>query len=351
MTGREGGGAAGTQGAPRVSIGLPVYNGARYLAATIDSILSQDFGDWELILSDNASTDRTGEICRGYAARDPRVRYFRHERNLGAGPNYDSCFHKSRGTYFKWAAHDDCLAPDYLSKAVAALDAAPDAVLCTVGITEIGPDGEVLRTYSNSFPGVSSPSAAVRFGAVIHARHQCEDFFGLYRRAALVGSGLHDNYSGSDRVLLAEMALRGPWVGVPDPLFLHREHEGRYTRAILLQDRRQAALWQDTAAREAGEEGGRAGREKPKAPSTLFHLVVYRKYLGLVRRNVRSPAARAACYRELARWWLTDGHAPDVLRDLLASYPALRQRARSVKRLVFGKRERPPAPGSLPTLK
>lgn len=350
MTGREGSGGAGAQGAvPRVSIGLPVYNGKRYLSETINSVLAQDFGDWELLVSDNASTDRTGEICRGYAARDARIRYFRHDRNLGAGPNYDSCFHRARGTYFKWAAHDDCLAPDYLSKTVAALDAAPDAVLCTVGITEIGPHGEVLRTYRNSFPGVSSPSAAARFGAVIHARHQCEDFFGLYRRAALVGSGLHDNYSGSDRVLLAEMALRGPWVSVPDLLFLHREHEHRYTRAILLQDRRQAALWQDTAAREGG--GARAGRGKAKAPSTQFHLVVYRKYLGLVRRNVRSPLVRAACYRELARWWLTDGHAPDVLRDLLASYPTLRQRARALKRLVFGGRERPSTPGSLPTLK
>lgn len=329
---------------PRVSIGLPVYNGERYLDDTIKSVLAQEFKDFELIISDNASTDRTAEICRRYAAQDDRVRYFRNARNLGAGPNYDNCFHKARGVYFKWAAHDDCLAPAYLAKAVAALDAAPDAVLCTVGITEIGSDGEVLRTYANSFPGVSSPSAAVRFGAVIHARHQCEDFFGLYRRAALVGSGLHDNYSGSDRVLLAEMALRGPWVSVPDHLFLHREHEGRYTRAVLLQDRRQAALWQDTAAAQDS-----ARRAKP--PSTLFHLVVYRRYLGLVRKNVRAPGARAACYAQLARWWFTDGHFPDVLRDLLGPYPALRKRARAVKRFVLGTGGAGPQPGSLPDLK
>lgn len=342
---------------PRVSIGLPVYNGERYLAATIESILAQSFEDFELIVSDNASADGTAEICRRFAARDRRVRLFRHARNLGAGPNYDSCFHKARGDYFKWAAHDDMLAPDYLAKAVAALDAAPDAVLCTVGITEIGPEDEVLRTYANRFPGVSSPDPAVRFAAVIHARHQCEDFFGLYRRAALVGSGLHDNYSGSDRVLLAEMALRGPWVGVDDPLFLHREHEGRYTRAILLQDRRQAALWQDTAAQDAAAQEAAAEaaaaarrRRRRKGPSTQFHLVVYRKYLGLVARNVRSPAHRAACYWQLARWWLTDGHLPDVLRDLSAGYPAIRQPARALKRAVFGTRSGP-EPGSLPNLK
>jgi hypothetical protein len=330
--------------APRVSVGLPVYNGERYLERTIRSILAQDFTDFELIVSDNASTDGTGEICRRYARQDSRVRYWRNERNLGAGPNYDGCFHKARGAYFKWAAHDDLLAPDFLSKAVAALDAAPEAVLCTVGVREIGPDDEPLRTYANSFPGVSSPDPAVRFGAVIHTRHQCEDFFGLYRRSALVGSGLHDTYSGSDRVLLAEMALRGPWVSVSDPLFLHREHEGRYTRAILLRDRRQAALWQDTSAQGDGGAGRRAG----KPPSTQFHLVVYRKYLGLVPKNVRTPGARAACYWQLARWWLTDGHLPDVLRDLLGEHPALRQKARALKRAVFGTRAAPPPPGSLP---
>ncbi len=87
-------------GAPRVSIGLPVFNGERYLARAIDSVLGQDFRDFELIICDNASTDRTAEICAAYARRDARVRYVRNPRNLGAGPNYDRCFHLARGTYF-----------------------------------------------------------------------------------------------------------------------------------------------------------------------------------------------------------------------------------------------------------
>ncbi len=91
-----------TSGAPRVSIGLPVFNGERYLARAIDSILAQDFRDLELVVCDNASTDRTAEICAAYARRDPRVRYHRNPRNLGAGPNYDRCFHLARGEYFKW---------------------------------------------------------------------------------------------------------------------------------------------------------------------------------------------------------------------------------------------------------
>lgn len=106
---------------PLVSIGLPAFNGERYLASTIRSILDQDFADFELIIGDNASTDGTRAVCEAFAAADPRIRYHHNPRNLGAGPNYDLCFHRSRGRYFKWAAHDDMLAPGFLSAAVAAL--------------------------------------------------------------------------------------------------------------------------------------------------------------------------------------------------------------------------------------
>jgi glycosyltransferase involved in cell wall biosynthesis len=319
---------------PAVSIGLPVFNGERYLEETIRSILGQSYRDLELVVCDNASTDATAEICTRHAAADPRLRYHRQPRNLGAGPNYDDCFHRARGRYFKWAAHDDLLAPDYLKLAVAALERVPQAVLCTMGITEIGPNGAVMRSYRNHFPGVDGDSPARRLAAVIHTEHQCEDFFGLFRREALVGSSLHGTRSGSDRVLLAEMALRGPWVSVPDPLFLHREHPYRYTRAVLLKDRHAAALWQDTSA--------------PQRPSTLFHWGVYREYWRVVRRNVRDPAMRRRCELELLRWWLTCNHASDTARDFMNVYsPGLFAALRAAKRRVFGV-SRPTRPGSLP---
>lgn len=309
-------------GTPLVSIGLPVFNGEAYVARAIASVLGQTEADLELIVCDNASSDATQEICEGFARQDTRVRYFRNPRNLGAGPNYDLCFARARGTFFKWAAHDDMIAPAFLERAVAALRVNPDAVLCTVGITEIGPDDAVLRRYANRFPGIDAASPARRLGAVIHTRHQCEDFFGLFRRAALIGSGLHGTYAGSDKVLLAEMALRGPWVSVPEPLFLHREHPRRYTRAVLLGDRRQAAAWQDASAQ--------------RGPSN-FHLVVYGHMLDVVRRNIADPAARAACYAELVRWWTTDGHAADVVRDLLRnSSPFLFRQVSRAKRAMLG---------------
>ena len=104
---------------PKVSIGLPVYNGERYLREALDSILGQTFRDFELIICDNASTDETAAICADYAARDPRIRYHRQTHNIGATANFNHTFELARGAYFKWAAHDDVLAPTWLEKCVA----------------------------------------------------------------------------------------------------------------------------------------------------------------------------------------------------------------------------------------
>jgi len=107
---------------PRVSIGLPVYNGENYLEEAIDSILAQTYKDFELIISDNASTDRTPDICQAYANKDPRIRYYRNEKNIGAAVNFNRVFELSSSEYFKWAAHDDIIAPDYISECIEILD-------------------------------------------------------------------------------------------------------------------------------------------------------------------------------------------------------------------------------------
>ena len=114
---------------PRVTIGLPVYNGQNYLVETLESLLAQTYTDFELVISDNASTDRTEAICRQYAAGDARIRYYRNDENIGASANYNRAFELGRGEYFKWAAHDDLLAPTYLERCVEVLDANPDVVL------------------------------------------------------------------------------------------------------------------------------------------------------------------------------------------------------------------------------
>src|SRR3954470_23138397 len=107
---------------PRVTIGLPVYNGARYLAEAIESVLAQTFTDFELVISDNASTDATAAIALQYAARDPRVRYSRNRENIGSARNFGRAFELATGEFFKWMASDDLISPEFLENCVAALD-------------------------------------------------------------------------------------------------------------------------------------------------------------------------------------------------------------------------------------
>src|SRR5659263_26369 len=114
---------------PIVSIGMPVYNGEKTIREALDTLLAQDFKDFELIISDNASTDDTSNICKMYAARDRRVRYERNLINIGPTANFNRLIHLARGKYFMWAADDDLWEPSYVSCMVEALENNPDAVL------------------------------------------------------------------------------------------------------------------------------------------------------------------------------------------------------------------------------
>src|SRR5712672_2829455 len=111
---------------PRLSIGLPVYNGENFLAESIEALLGQSYEDFELIISDNASTDGTPDICRRYAKQDSRIRYIRQPRNIGSAPNHNVVIERARGELFKHASHDDLYARDLLERCVAALDERPN---------------------------------------------------------------------------------------------------------------------------------------------------------------------------------------------------------------------------------
>src|SRR6476620_6905800 len=118
---------------PRLAIGIPVFNGQEFLPELLDTLLAQTFRDFEILICDNASNDRTGDICREYAHRDTRVRYFCNERNLGALANFNRVFELSTAPLFKWAAHDDLYRPEYLETCVRLLDEHPDTVLAHTG--------------------------------------------------------------------------------------------------------------------------------------------------------------------------------------------------------------------------
>ena len=212
--------------APRVTLGVPVYNGARFLAESLDSLLAQTYEDFELIISDNGSTDGTEAICRGFAERDTRVRYHRSEANRGASWNFNNVFHLSSGRYFKWATHDDVLAKTYLERCVAVLDQAPaEVVLCYPKTKIIDENGAVVRAYEDGLDlRQRAPHARLRH--LVKNIIMSNPAFGLIRSDALRQTRLLEPFVSSDYVLLAELAMLGQFWEVPDHLFFRREHAG-----------------------------------------------------------------------------------------------------------------------------
>ena len=235
---------------PRVCIGLPVHNGENYLAAAIESILGQSFEDFELIISDNASIDSTGDISRSYARHDARVRYVRQSHNLGAIANYNAVFGMADCEYFKWAAHDDLLAPRFLEECIHALDGNPSTVLASPRTMLIDDLGEPLRysedkqcladDHGRLYPALPEKNSAlasrdpvVRFDALVFRTFLCVEIFGLIRKSVADRIPRQRAYLGSDKVFLARLCLEGPfWMG-SEPLFFRRCHAQQFSAASI----------------------------------------------------------------------------------------------------------------------
>lgn len=225
---------------PRLSIGMPVYNGERFLAEAIESLLEQTFGDWEVIISDNGSTDRTEEICREYADREPRIRYQRHEQNRGAIWNFNHVFALARGEYFKWWSYDDRCAPTFLQRCVQVLDTHPDVVWCHTQSAKIDGEGTRLTKDPDAHPGFAgwvhtsqaglprqhfdSPRPHQRFRGVLLGTDWCVDSYGVIRADALRKTCLLPYCYGAEKVLMADLSLQGPYHEVPETLFFQRVH-------------------------------------------------------------------------------------------------------------------------------
>lgn len=268
---------------PRVSIGMPLYNAQRYLAETLDSLLGQTFRDFELVMSDNGSTDRTEEICRSYVARDNRIRYYRGETNRGAAWNHNRVFELSRGEYFKWACYDDPCAPEFLEKCVAALDQDPSVVLCYTGIVDVDDDGKFLRMNRCVVADYARPDE--RFRIIADHDHTCEEIYGLVRSSVLRRTPLIAPYCASDQNLLAELALLGKFHEVPEALLIHRVH--RQSSCVMFGDRRLRTLWFDASA----------------AGKLIFpYERQFWEYLLLIARVSMPWRERLHCYLLMVRW-------------------------------------------------
>ena len=288
-----------SQTPPRISIGLPVYNGERYLEAGIRSILSQTFTDFELIISDNASTDRTEQICRTFAAGDPRVRYFRSDRNHGLAWNWNRVFALSSGEFFRWSAHDDLTDPRFLAAAVAVLDCDATVVLCYSREQFIDEAGQVLRSNQVALSRAGSIRAQDRFADLVLIDHWCLPIFGLMRASVLRATAGYGSYVASDRVLLAELALHGRFYEIPEVLFMFRLHREQSIQALAFHKR---AAWIDPA---------RTGRR------TLPHWRFYGEYYRCLRRAPLTRNVRMICRGHLMRWWGVNWNWARMMCDLV----------------------------------
>jgi glycosyltransferase involved in cell wall biosynthesis len=272
---------------PRLSIGLPVYNGEHYLAESLDALLGQSYEDFELIVSDNASTDGTAEVCRRYEKLDSRIRYIRQPRNIGCAPNHNVLVRHARGELFKWASDDDLYARDLLRLCVEALDEHPDVVLAHSWTAMIDTSGAV--TNAIEYPlATSSARAPERFRSMLFDEGGDDDG-GVIRMEVLRRTAPLDSYYHSDRTIIAEIALHGPFYQVPDWLYFRRDHPDRALRAFPT-----VRTWcTNLDPRRA---------DRLRHPTARLWAEYIWGYVAAIRRAPLSPADRRECYRHLAQW-------------------------------------------------
>lgn len=212
-----------TAPSPRVSIGLPVFNGEKYLACALNSLLGQDFEDFELIVSDNASTDSTEAICREFATKDRRIQYHRNETNIGASRNYNRVFEVARGEFFKWASHDDICHPSLVRRCLEQFQqASASAVLIYPKADVIDEFGQIKEPSLDHIDS-SSPWPHVRLARVMWFVRFANALWGVARTTALRRTRLMGVLE-ADLVLLVELALQGELIEIPEVLYWQRRH-------------------------------------------------------------------------------------------------------------------------------
>lgn len=227
--------AANEKIVPQVSIGMPVYNGEPFIREALDSLLAQTFADFELIISDNASTDATEAICREYAAKDSRIRYLRQTENQGVLANYHYVLNKAVGKYFMWAAADDLQTPDFMELLVTTLDENPSFVCMMSDVVKI------KDSIKNN--GLITTLDDIRINDVKENWSKCRKkffrnppgniFFCIYGifRAKTIQSidlkykNLHKYLFSWELAFLAQVAVRGQIASIPKPKKIYRMHD------------------------------------------------------------------------------------------------------------------------------
>lgn len=298
----------------RLTIGLPVYNGAEYISEALDSILSQSFNDFSVVISDNGSTDGTEIICRNYEMRDTRIRYYRETINRGATWNYNRVFELSDSQYFKWAAHDDKCSSTFFERCINALDQNPDVVLSYPRTAIIDKYSQFSNYYPDEldFLNLDLFERYRCYLRLYRIPRSCNPIFGVMRSDILAQTPLIGNFIASDMILLAELILRGPIMEIPEYLFFRRDHEKASIRAHpSYQDR---IAWFDPTKK---------GRVQ------LSRWRWLEEFHRSIRRVPMKKWQNLRCHSYLAEWafWNIPGLFKDIIKAIL--WPVLKNKRTS----------------------
>jgi len=279
-----------------VSIGLPVFNGEKFLKDSLNSILNQTYTDFELIICDNASDDYTEAICREYCILDSRIKYFRNSKNIGAAPNYNRVFKLSKSEYFKWCSHDDLHDSTFVEKCVKVLDSDSSVVLAYPKTSFIDENNNEIKRVIRPLK-TDSLNPATRFKSLLPYGTMCSPIFGIFRYKSLEKTRLIGSYQRADNVLLARMALEGRFKEIDEYLFFRRIHSGQSLN--LQNDLRKWAAWFD-----------------PKLQKKLIfpHFAVMREYTIAILESDLPLKAKMDCMSYLGKWSFEYKHL--LLNDL-----------------------------------
>jgi len=251
-----------------VTVGVPVYNGERYLEQCLDSLLSQTYRNFVLVISDNASTDRTQEICGRYAKADPRVRYHRNPVNIGLYGNFNRLLELVRTPYVKLASADDFWAPEMLADAMEQMERDPSLALCHPRAVLVGEDGGETRRYDKPLH-VMEGDAALRFKRVLNELALVNQLMGVMRIDAVRSMLPFTNNTDADVVFMAELSLYGKIMELPKYQYFRRFHEA-------------CSSWDRKSETHQVKAVFRAVTRR-------IYLPTWKHHWGLMRRVLRSP--------------------------------------------------------------
>jgi len=283
---------------PLVSIGLPVYNGENFLEESISSILNQTFKNFELIISDNASTDQTHSICQDFVNEDNRVFYYRNEDNLGAAYNFNKTFILSKGKYFKWSTYDDVLSPSNIEKCVDVLESQDNIVLCYPKSILIDEHGTFIEHYNDNL-NLYHEKVTLRFRHFCKSINLANPVFGLIRSDALKNTNLINSFLAADYVLLVELLLMGNFYEIDEHLFYRRDHDLN-TRKLTLIDQ---VLWYDPNKFKIENPGRRLYLEMLKSihKSELYSTTKFMCYIESLNWIYRKFRAKGGIYKKFLK--------------------------------------------------